>query len=533
MLCRRALFFILGTVSVAQAGPDPAEDLLAAHRAGDPAAIGRIARTLQQDPWPIALELLARRAPAAAAAFAQALPKNPDLAGLGAWVEAARVRKDLVGGYALLGELRAEAREQKFADLVRRTDELSGGDPVLDSMLLLLRAAALAELGRWPESLACHKAAAVRADSVGWLRGAAGSLAAGAGRARAAADHRAAIDIQNRLRAIHVRRGDRMAAAIALANRATHHLRLGDYRPARALLREAIPVFEQHHATGPAAIAHSNLGLLLGLSGEYAAAFRHTERALAMRRKAGDVRGVMLVRGYLATLYARAGETDRALQTYGQVLAEHNERGDRARAAEVLGNRGIAHQARGDFSNALTDYRAAEALFVQLEDKSNARRARSNVAYVLGRNSEPEAALRIFERVLKEARLESDLGGVVTALEEIAQLQGVAGNWSAAASRYRAAVEAARGIGWRERTVRALQGLAQAVLNGGDAQEALRTARVAREEMQFLVGGLDDGLGATARAPRAGTLPRLSARASGRRPGTRTDRRRAGLCRAP
>ena len=90
---RAGLLLLLAAVASAQGEPRAADEVLAAFRANDDAALAKLAQRAKPDPWRVADELCYRGEHDAAAAFAGAA-KTKALEKLPAYVETRREKTD-------------------------------------------------------------------------------------------------------------------------------------------------------------------------------------------------------------------------------------------------------------------------------------------------------------------------------------------------------------------------------------------------------------------------------------------------------
>lgn len=263
------------------------------------------------------------------------------------------------------------------------------------------------------------------------------------------------------------------------ARLATERGRLEHYRAslagaaqdtAVARLRDALAAAEASGDERLVADAADLLGLALYSlafdSGDFAAPLAHLDRALGIRRRLDDRRGVAETLFHLGLVHqnrtgATASDRDRALAIYGEALPIARDNGcaveqsylERHIAAELV--------ERGDLDGALAGFerslelreQAGYAIYVPpaLLALGDVHRARGDSA----------TALRYYREALAGAQSIAATRFIVNAHLAIAEVEAASGRREEAAARCRQALAAARDGGWTSGAARAEARLAE------------------------------------------------------------------------
>ncbi len=174
------------------------------------------------------------------------------------------------------------------------------------------------------------------------------------------------------------------------------------------------------------------MGVVQAELGNVETSVTYYQRALTLRRTAGDKAGEADTTGRLANAYLRLGQTDQALRAYDQALSLRKAVGDpRGQAATLLGL-GDAYATLGDLAKSALNY---------------------------------EAALQLY-------RAGNDRRQVAITLNSLAATRTLQGQPANAIALYRESIGLLQGVGDSQNESRALQGLARAQVEAGDLAEA-------------------------------------------------------------
>ncbi len=195
----------------------------------------------------------------------------------------------------------------------------------------------------------------------------------------------------------------RMDLGIALADLA--HAWSDDFRPALAHLRRGLAEFRAlgHHRATAACL--TNLGEVLELCGDLAAAVECVEESLATSRELALPCGEAAASEYLGGLYRKPGRPDRELACYQASLRLNEQLGHDRDRAGVLCKIGAAHRHAGRPDEATSALDRSRALFHAVGDPAGEATALEELARVkldhndrAGAHEALRAALRLAEK---------------------------------------------------------------------------------------------------------------------------------------
>jgi DNA-binding SARP family transcriptional activator len=203
--------------------------------------------------------------------------------------------------------------------------------------------------------------------------------------AAALASPELAPEVEHRIGALHLRRGEwelaeaSVAAALdglegAAAARATADRSLAAHRrglpdEAARLAAEALGLAEEAGDPRARAQAHNILGILAASRGDGNAAVGHLEEALALAGSTGDHAAEAAALNNLALSVAAAGETARAVELTEAGLRRAVELGDRHREAALRNRHADLLRAAGRDDDAMAELKAAVAIFAEVGEE--------------------------------------------------------------------------------------------------------------------------------------------------------------------
>ncbi|WP_433334723.1 ATP-binding protein [Spirillospora sp. CA-294931] len=129
--------------------------------------------------------------------------------------------------------------------------------------------------------------------------------------------------------------------------------------------------------------ALSDLGVMLRLSGDTAAAEESLTRSLELYSRLGDRQGQGNARNFLACVRRSTGHYAAARSEFAQALELYREIGDRPGEANVLNNLGLIQHLSGDHREASASQRAALALHREVGDRLGEANAHLDLGAVL------------------------------------------------------------------------------------------------------------------------------------------------------
>jgi tetratricopeptide (TPR) repeat protein len=173
-----------------------------------------------------------------------------------------------------------------------------------------------------------------------------------------------AVATSERLLELSRQLGDRHAEIEALSNRAIIRRKQGEFRPAIDDLTQAVEVAQSLGSDGLADLAflYDNLGLTLRKEGDFAAAVRMHESALATRKDLDDPRGLANGYNHLGALLRQQGQVARAEEMHQEAIRLFADLGYQRGEAQARANLGEDFQAQGKLTEATAEYEHSLAL---------------------------------------------------------------------------------------------------------------------------------------------------------------------------
>ena len=216
------------------------------------------------------------------------------------------------------------------------------------------------------------------------------------------------------------------------------------------------------------------------------------ERALAIRRSLGDVRGIGSSLNNLGVLARDRGDAERTRQLCLEALSLFRQAGDEHRAAIALISLGNAATRQGDLAQARSFYGESLGHFREEEDQWHTAWVLTYLSEVMVFDGDLDTAEPLAEEALGIFRTGGDPWGVGSALSVLGRLEEGRGNLPAAAARYAEALRHLAAGGVERAAPACLADLAAVLLARGESDTAARLAGGSRA-WQKRVG--------TARAP--------------------------------
>ena len=198
--------------------------------------------------------------------------------------------------------------------------------------------------------------------------------------------------------------------------------------------------------------------------------------ALLEPRISGDVQAESDALNLQAGVIGTLGNYPLALEKLEQALELVRHLGLHDRQANILNNIGTLHTALGDYPQALENLKAAHDLLRHADPES--RSSASNLISLgtvyedLGETAEARA---FFTRAAEIARKADEPLMAAAALNNLANADIVAEDWTSAISFFQQALELAQGAGAREYEIDNFDGLGQVYVAMGDYQKAAET----------------------------------------------------------
>jgi CHAT domain-containing protein/Tfp pilus assembly protein PilF len=476
--------------------------VLAAVKAKDEAALRVLATKDDPDPWRVADELIQREKFDAADAFSKAAPRA-DVERLPAYVESRRGKSDDARARDSLATAATALAAGNAEEALRALGptETSAPVDVLGISRVVARGFALVALGRLEESTAEFLVAADAAEAIGLLTGACVALQEAAMSAYRRSDYRRGISALERLQRVAERRGHRALVPKTVGNIGNFYKALGNYPKALECYLVALRMAEEFGDRSDIATTLANIGTVHTSLGNYAVALKYHEQALAVHEELRSRPGVARSLGNIGTVHHDLAEYAKALDYYERALKMKDELGDRGGAALILGNIGNVHDDMADYAIALGYHERALKLKLELGDRAGVAKTLCNIGHVHGSLGNHRTALDYYEQAFKKMEEVEDRAGAAKTLGSIGSSHESLGNFPVALDYYERALKMMDELGDRAGMATMLGNIASEKFRLRDWSGAIDSARRGAALVPFLVAGLGDAQGATARGP--------------------------------
>jgi len=209
-------------------------------------------------------------------------------------------------------------------------------------------------------------------------------------------DFAASIELGDAARALFAAIGDAEMEAMALAQSATTHYRMGRYDAAQAALEESLRIFRRAGHRYREVMVLGNLASVATQRGEFATALRHGTESVAAQRELGDRDAIAVSLIVLATAALLTGDTATAEAHLEEALEHARAAGSTTLEADGLVRLSNAALVRGDADAALAIARRARAVgrdAVSALDRMSTELALGSAALAAGRPAEAEEPL--------------------------------------------------------------------------------------------------------------------------------------------
>ena len=293
--------------------------------------------------------------------------------------------------------------------------------------------------------------------------------------------------------------GDEDGAARALADLSRLHLRAGRHEEALGAANEGLGIT----AAGPGAVATllDQLGLIHWQRSEFDVAVGYYDRALDLRRSAGDRAGEAEVLHHRAIIlwhmgrYAEAdeemhaaldlyvdaghhkgrqmvlnnlGDIERQLGRHATALRYYEDAAavmemSRQHLATWLNNVAAARLKSGHAAEGIDNYRQALSIYREIGDRRGEAACLNNIGLWCAEMDRDGEALIHFQNALQLSREISERFEVAATLRNIADIHHRSGRYRVALEHYEESLTTARSIGDAYQEARALDGLGQVV----------------------------------------------------------------------
>jgi non-specific serine/threonine protein kinase len=215
-------------------------------------------------------------------------------------------------------------------------------------------------------------------------------------------------------------------------------------------------------------------GHLASSQGDYAQAVALHEESLALRRAAGDARGLAMALIGLGNVAREQADYPRAVALYEEcldLLRANNEWDQMGTALNGLAN--VANE-QGDYARAIALYEESLVLARRRGDTAAMSRSLNNLGNVAQQQGDYERAAPFFEQSLALKRELGDRRGIAISLGNLGNVAHLQGDDQRAAALYEDALAIGREIGDKRGTANILTNLAGLACDTGNYERAVR-----------------------------------------------------------
>ena len=219
----------------------------------------------------------------------------------------------------------------------------------------------------------------------------------------------------------------------------------------------------------------------VNLFGEAADAYN---RALAMQRETGDMRGAATSLNDLANALGEQGDLSGSIKMLNEALATFREVGDKHSAAAVLGSIAARTLQQGDLKQGKKMLEEGLAASQEIGDQERASTALYNLGEVLRWQGDLKGARKRYEQAEALSKQIGDQSGVAYALYSLGDVSTAEGRFSAALDYYNQSITLRTQMGEKGNVAESQMALALLQFEEEDAIGAESPLREAREEFR-------------------------------------------------
>jgi tetratricopeptide (TPR) repeat protein len=183
----------------------------------------------------------------------------------------------------------------------------------------------------------------------------------------------------------------------------------------------------------------------------------------------------------LGTVHQMRGDTEEALQRFGQMLAIAWRYVNRSKAAAALSKIGRMYRTQGDYSAARAYLERALKLFDQASDKRGVASTQDDLGNIHYLQGNYEKAAKLYLEAINLREEMGDTRGLALSYEHLGQVDRALGNLNEAEKRFKEVLEMRKGIDDEEGMCSALNALGVVAYDRGNAQAAVAIWREALE----------------------------------------------------
>jgi tetratricopeptide (TPR) repeat protein len=231
--------------------------------------------------------------------------------------------------------------------------------------------------------------------------------------------------------------GDRYNEARACSNLGYLYAEQGYAWRAEVLCCHALVIFEQLDDNHGRAHTENHLGVLYIQQHRWIEAEERLKKACTIWQAMGDRHGLM--RGFinLSSLYLEMERPLLSLPCLGEALRLAKVTGEEVETGKIYMNMGVAHRQNGDYDQAEAYARQAEAIFQRFSSSVSLAQVWANLgAACLAQNKRPEARNH-YQAALQVWRNLKDENGQIKALLGLVDCELAGGNWAEALDNFK------------------------------------------------------------------------------------------------
>lgn len=247
---------------------------------------------------------------------------------------------------------------------------------------------------------------------------------------------------------------------IALQDKGAAHSRQGRQKEAVRSYEAALELSDIQHNPKARIGSQVGLGMVYGVSGDYAKAATVLNEALANTQEGPDDDMIAAISNNLGNIYRRLGQYDKALDTYQRALAINERFHREVPVARTLNNLGIIYQEQGDFRSALDYYLRSLELKERLNATEDIVSTTGNIGAVYSLQGNNPQAIEYFARSLALAEKTNDVRFMIAMSSNLGRVLLESGDYAAAQARFTRAIELAERAGFSDQLANALASLA-------------------------------------------------------------------------
>lgn len=260
------------------------------------------------------------------------------------------------------------------------------------------------------------------------------------------------------------------------------HVQAGDGRVAQPYIYSALTFYQQGHYRKETAQALLLLGRADELQGDYDAAIKAYEQGIQIAEQIGDLSQVAYTHVYLGSLLSYQEKYSKALAHFDESYRIDSLLKAQPRIGYDLMNRGNVLWQLGQYDKALDVFNEASSIAHQSDSPNN-----HLLAWILVFKTQMALSDRKFDDAISKGKEAKALAGTqykdiaTQAMMTLGLAQALSGMRSAGVRSCQAAIDLAKSIGSPRLISGGQLALSEALLESGNAQDALKTALTAQE----------------------------------------------------